>query len=113
VVHSVDVGGPLLRDLEELRRRLAPYVGRARTVIAFGSVARGDPDEWSDLDLIIVTETSRPFLERFKDFAGLYDVWPRLDLLIYTPAEFAHMIAEENPLVVDAIREGVVLHSAA
>ena len=97
---------PLLRDLEELRRRLAPHVGRARTVIAFGSVARGDPDEWSDLDLIIVAETSRPFLERFKDFAGL-------DLLIYTPAEFEHMIAEDNPLVVDAIREGVVLHSAA
>ncbi len=103
---------PLLRDVDELRRRLAPHVGRARKVIAFGSVARGDPDEWSDLDLIIVADTARPFLERFKDFAGLYDVWPRLDLLIYTPAEFERMIAEENPLVLDAIREGVVLHSA-
>jgi predicted nucleotidyltransferase len=102
----------LLQDIDELRRRLAPHVGRARKVIAFGSVARGDPDEWSDLDLIIVAETSRPFLERFKDFAGLYDVWPRLDLLIYTPPEFERMIAEENPLVLDALREGVVLHSA-
>lgn len=103
---------PLLQDVDELRRRLAPHVGRARKVIAFGSVARGDPDEWSDLDLIIVADTSRPFLERFKDFAGLYDVWPRLDLLIYTPAEFERMIAEENPLVLDAIRKGVVLHTA-
>ena len=103
---------PLLQDIDELRRRLEPHVGRARKVIAFGSVARGDPDEWSDLDLIIVADTSRPFLERFKDFAGLYDVWPRLDLLIYTPAEFERMIAEENPLVTDAIRKGVVLHTA-
>ena len=103
---------PLLRDVDELRRRLAPHVGRARKVIAFGSVARGDSDEWSDLDLIIVADTARPFLERFKDFAGIYDVWARLDLLIYTPAEFERMIAEENPLVLDAIREGVVLHSA-
>jgi predicted nucleotidyltransferase len=64
----------LLRDLDELRRRLAPHVRRARKVIAFGSVARGEPDEWSDLDLLIVADTSRAFLERFKDFAGIYDV---------------------------------------
>jgi predicted nucleotidyltransferase len=102
----------LLRDLDELRRRLAPHVWRARKVIAFGSVARGEPDEWSDLDLLIVADTARPFFERFKDFAGIYDVWPRLDLLIYTPAEFQRMVAEDNPLVLQAIEEGVVLHSA-
>jgi hypothetical protein len=37
----------------------------------------------------------------------------RLDLPIFTPAELERMIAEDNPLVVDAIREGVVLYSAA
>lgn len=100
----------LLKDVDELRRRVRGHVGRAHKVIAFGSVARGDPDDWSDLDLIIVAETARPFLERFKDFAGLYDVWPRLDLLIYTPAEFDRMVAEENPLVLHALREGLVLH---
>lgn len=102
-----------LRDLGELRRRLAPHVARARMVIAFGSVARGEADEWSDLDLLIVAETSRPFFERFKDFVGLYDVWPRLDLLIYTPDEFAQMLAEERPLIVQALADGVVLHEAA
>lgn len=101
----------ILQDLDELKRRLAPHLQRARKVVAFGSVARGDSDQWSDLDLLIVAETSRPFLERFKDFAGLYNVWPRLDLLIYTPAEIARMIAEENPLVLRALAEGVVVHS--
>src|SRR5438876_1849423 len=76
---------PMLSDLDELRRRIAPHVQRARKVIAFGSVARGEADAWSDLDLIIVADTARPFLERFKDFTGPYDVWPRLDLLVYTP----------------------------
>jgi hypothetical protein len=37
------------------------------------------PVAFSDLDLIIVADTARPFFERFKDFAGLYDVWPRLE----------------------------------
>jgi predicted nucleotidyltransferase len=46
----------LLRDLDELRRRIAPHVARARTVIAFGSVARGDADAGRDLDLIVVAD---------------------------------------------------------
>jgi predicted nucleotidyltransferase len=102
----------LLSDLDELRRRVAPHIRRARRVIAFGSVARGEADALSDLDLIIVADTSRPFLERFKDFAGLYDVWPRLDLLVYTREEFARMVAEDNPLLRQALEEGVVLHEA-
>ena len=99
-----------MKDLGELRRQLKPYLGKALKVVAFGSVARGDCDEWSDLDLLIVAETKRPFLERYRDFAGLYDVWPRLDLLIYTPAELAQMIDEENPLVTKALEEGVLIH---
>ena len=75
-------------------------------------MARGEADAWSDLDLIIVADTARPFLERFKDFTGLYDVWPRLDLLVYTPEELAQMIADDNPLVGQALEEGVVLHEA-
>jgi predicted nucleotidyltransferase len=103
---------PVLRDLEELKRRLAPHLGRARTAIVFGSVARGEADEWSDLDLVIIAETSRPFLERFRDFAGLYDVWPRLDILVYTPAELKQMQVEGNPFIARVLEEGVVVHEA-
>jgi predicted nucleotidyltransferase len=103
----------LLHDLGELRRRIAPHVTRARKVIVFGSVARGDADAFSDLDLIIVADSARPFFERFKDFAGLYDVWPRLELLIYTPEELALMVQEERPFIVRALEEGVVLHETA
>ena len=104
------VAGPILADLDELKRRVTPHVQSAIKVIVFGSVARGESDQWSDLDLIIVAETDRPFLERFKDFAGLFDVWPSLDLLVYTPVEFHRMVADENPLVMQALREGVILH---
>lgn len=102
----------LLRDLAALRTRLAPHLQRARIAIVFGSVARGEADEWSDLDLVIVAETDRPFFERFREFAGLYDVWPRLDLLIYTPEEFARMRAEGNAFIEQVLAEGVVVHDA-
>ena len=102
----------LIHDLDVLRLALAPYLKGARKAIVFGSVARGDADAWSDLDLVIVVDTTRPFLERYRDFEGLYDVWPRLDLLIYTPAELAQMQAEGRPFIEHVLGEGVVMHEA-
>jgi predicted nucleotidyltransferase len=102
----------VIQDLDALKRRLAPHLRRARKAIIFGSVARGDADEWSDLDLVIVAETSRPFLERYLDFAGIYDIWRRLDLLVYTPDEFAEMQRQGRPFIEHVVREGVVIHEA-
>ena len=102
----------LIHDLDMLRLALVPYLKGARKAIVFGSVARGDADEWSDLDLVIIADTTRPFLERYRDFEGLYDVWPRLDLLIYTPAEFARMREEGRPFIEHVLAEGVVIHEA-
>lgn len=102
----------VIQDLEALRRRLAPHLGRTRKAIVFGSVARGQADAWSDLDLVIVADTARPFLERYRDFEGIYDVWRRLDLLIYTPEEFAQMEAQGRLFIEHVLREGVVIHEA-
>lgn len=103
----------VIQDLQELRRCLAPHLKRARRAIVFGSVARGEADEWSDLDLVIIADTERPFLDRYKDFTGLYDVWPQLDLLIYTPEEFARMQVEGRPFIEHVLAEGVIVHEAA
>lgn len=103
----------VIRDLDALQEQLAPHLRRARAVIVFGSVARREADEWSDLDLVIVADTTRPFLERYRDFESIYDVWPRLDLLVYTPAEFAQMRAEGRPFIEHVLREGVVIHEAS
>ena len=44
--------------------------------IAFGSYARGGPDAWSDLDLVVVMETDLPKLERGRLHGDLYDALP-------------------------------------
>ena len=106
------MGAVVIQDLEALRARLAPHLRRARRAIVFGSVARGEADEWSDLDLLVVADTTRPFFERWRDFAGLFDVWPRLDLLVYTPAELEHLRAEGRAFIEHVLAAGVVVHEA-
>lgn len=71
-----------------LRRKLE---GRVREAYFFGGFAQGRMSAHSDIDLILVCETSTPFPQRGRDFMDLYDVAPVLDLLVYTPEEFARL----------------------
>ena len=75
-----------------LRRRL-PVLLRGYGITEaylFGSWGRGDADECSDIDLIVVASSKRPFVERFRDYPELWLGAPTgIDLLIYTPEEFA------------------------
>jgi len=103
----------LLADFDGLVERLRPHLAGARRAIVFGSVARGEADSGSDLDLVIIADTPRPFFERHRDFAGLWDLWPRLDLLVYTPAELRQMQDEGNPFIEQVLADGRVVYEAA
>jgi predicted nucleotidyltransferase len=100
-------------SLESIRDSFVPVLkqGGAHKAIVFGSYARGDADEYSDLDLIIVASSDRNFFHRHEEFSGIYDVWDRaIDLLIYTPDEFSLMIEQGNPFIERALEEGVVIY---
>ena len=100
-------------SLNDIRASLGPVLRRGRAIkaIVFGSYARGAADEYSDLDLIVVVETTLPFFERYKEFAGVFGVWSRgLDMLIYTPAELEEMVAEERPFIELALDDGIVIY---
>ena len=98
-------------SLPELRERVteifAPF--DPLRIILFGSHARGEADEESDIDLIIVYDTRKKFLDRLEE---LYETWsiPKgVDILAYTPEEFDRLISE-NSFVQDAVRTGKILH---
>src|SRR3990172_2069278 len=65
--------------------------GRVRQAYFFGGFAAGRLHPRSDVDLILVQDTDKPFLQRGEDFLDLYDIVPAIDLLIYTPEEFARL----------------------
>ena len=82
-----------------------------RQAILFGSHARGDDTRRSDVDLLLVQETSERFLDRYAGI--LAEITSRVqgrdvDVLIYTPAELAQMA--DRPFVATALREGVILY---
>ena len=79
-------------------------------VILFGSLARGDVGEWSDLDLLIVKETPEPFLQRSKEVALLCRAMVGVDYLVYTPDELEKMIERGNPFILEALQEGRILY---
>ena len=77
----------------------------------FGSYARGGPDEYSDLDLIIVSDTERKFIKRADEFTGLYDVWGKASTSsVYTPDELSKMLAEGRYFIERALEEIIVIY---
>lgn len=95
--------------------RIAQLVSALRAydperIILFGSHARGDADAHSDLDIAVIKETD----ERFWDRLGrAYDLLPSVgavDVLVYTPAEFAEMQAQGNPFIEEIIAHGLLIY---
>jgi predicted nucleotidyltransferase len=99
--------------LQDLSNRLRPILERYGILkaIVFGSVARGEPSRRSDLDLIVVQETEKRFLDRYDGiFAEIMHAVPGrdVDLLIYTPDELARMLGRS--FIRAALNEGVVIY---
>lgn len=58
-------------------------------IILFGSYAYGQPDEDSDIDLLVVMDTSLPFLERMNLVRRTIGrVGLPMDIFVLTPEEF-------------------------
>lgn len=100
------------RDLSiamDLKRRLAALVPLVDFRV-FGSRARGEPDEYSDLDVFVEVERLDPNLkERLLDLAwevGLEHLTV-VSLLIYTRDEIEHTPHRSSPIVKAIAREGV------
>ena len=80
-------------------------------IILFGSAARGETDEYSDLDFVVIKKTKQRFIRRLIEVAELIDNdLGQVDVFVYTPEEFQRMIEYENPFIEQVIKEGRVLY---
>jgi len=79
-------------------------------IILFGSFARGDYHEYSDIDLIIIGYLDDNFFNRIGKVLDLGPPNIELEPLVYTPEEFEKMKENENPFILNVLEEGIILY---
>ncbi len=80
-------------------------------IIAFGSYVRGEADEYSDFDFVVIKKTEKRFLERLMEVGELIDKGlGKVDVFVYTPEEFQAMVEWENPFIQRVLEEGRVVY---
>ncbi len=82
-------------------------------IILFGSRARGNARPDSDFDVLVIADSSTPFVRRQAEARQLlgHRKFP-LDLLVYTPEEVRAAEAITGSAVYWALREGRVFRAA-
>lgn len=88
---------------------LLPY--QPERLYLFGSWARREEDELSDLDIVVIKDTSSSFFDRLREVSRLLPAEiGGLDILVYTPREFARMQKEGNAFAEMIAEEGSILY---
>lgn len=76
-----------LAEIEEVAKRIG-CAANAEAVILFGSHARGEASENSDVDFLVIAESDLPRFKRSRELHKLFKPYPfGMDILVYTPAE--------------------------
>ena len=99
---------------KELVRRLAAKLhGRAEQALLIGSHATERATAESDVDLILVHETTLPWPERGQAFADLRRTFGAMDLIIYTPSEWRALSRRPTVFLREARKTWVTILPAA
>ncbi len=100
-----ELGYELDRIINVLRKDI-----KIKLVMLFGSLARGDINRISDIDMIIVKETEKKFLDRLDELYSTLVPNVAVDILVYTPKEFEAM--KNRSFIMNAMKEGKILYGA-
>jgi predicted nucleotidyltransferase len=109
---------PILKRRESERERLLDrarnYVAclppSIRAAVVFGSVARGDFNLWSDVDLLLVADA---WPDRWQDRMDLLPARPAaVQPIAWTVVEWQHQLVRRNPIASEVLERGVWLRGS-
>ncbi|MBI4964305.1 MAG: nucleotidyltransferase domain-containing protein [Desulfomonile tiedjei] len=98
------------KELEAIAQKIAERFQPVRIVV-FGSHARGEAGEDSDLDLFVEMESDQRPPERAIEVSAIFGLrqWP-LDVVVYTPEEVERLRKVRGTLLSIIEAEGEVLY---
>jgi predicted nucleotidyltransferase len=112
LMHNLPAGLETQREpLAECLRAIG-RVRQVRAIYLFGSHARGDADDESDVDLCIVADGAEKQFEAARDFRRqLRGIWPRpsLTLIPISPERLAEKKARRDDFFETVLTEGILL----
>jgi predicted nucleotidyltransferase len=79
-------------------------------IILFGSYAHGQPGPESDVDLLVVMDTSLRETDQAVRICQAIEYHFGLDLIVRTPATLTRRLTPGDPFLLEATAKGVVLH---
>jgi uncharacterized protein len=96
--------------IEAIVDRIAEVV-RPQKVILFGSWARGEQGPHSDIDLVVIQESTLPHPQRYAQIRRLFwGLGLPMDILVYTPEEFDRYRSVPGSFTHTVTTEGKVLY---
>jgi len=86
-------------------------VTQPEKIILFGSYARGDATEESDIDILIIQHSDLPRYKRATPIRlALRGLFPSKDIVVYTPEEVEEWKSASTSFIASVLREGRVLY---
>ena len=99
-----------LDKIKQVANRIGQSAG-AEAVILFGSYARGQASENSDVDFLVVADSRLPRFKRSISLYKLFKPYPfGMDILVYTPVEIQKASASPLSFVSAVLREGIKVY---
>lgn len=99
--------------LRELKRSLESFLGdQLVSMVLFGSMARGDYNDESDMDVAVIVHGLTPKLKgQILDEVAELELEHHIPLsvLVFSEEEFNHLKKRERRIALDIEREGVLL----
>lgn len=80
-------------------------------VIVFGSFARGEQEEQSDIDIMVIKEDMKPRSIRAREIRRqLRGIKFPVDIMVYTPAEISEWEHVPNSFVYSVLHDGIKVY---
>ncbi len=101
---------PVADTLPQVVQRIVDVL-QPEKVVLFGSYAYGTPTPDSDVDLLVVMETSAPSVERYVAVSRLLRPRPfPVDIIVKTPAELQDALDSGDFFMREIVSRGMVLY---